>query len=304
VATTLTCDAGTHSELNPPPRPRGAEGAAPAKPGPRPHSRRVLITGGSSGIGEAMVERFVGQGDQVWFTYCSGADRAEQILDGLREKGHSGVHALAFSQGDWDSHQELMERLAGPVDVLVNNAAVGSSTVQRYSPGPDHLRDAAFFQINSVGPLWLVRQLLPGMIERGYGKIVNIASVGGGVTHFPGFELADGMSKAALAYLTKHVAAECVHTEVDVFAVCPGAVETAMFEASTLEPLTPVQRAELLARLPRGRLIQPEEIADLVWWLCSERAGVLHGAVIDASMGLGVHPGLLSTGGNVDGGTG
>jgi NAD(P)-dependent dehydrogenase (short-subunit alcohol dehydrogenase family) len=78
-----------------------------------------------------------------------------------------------------------------------------------------------------------------------------------------------------------------------MFAVSPGAVETSMLEASTLSGLSPEQRAALEARLPGGRLLRPEEIASIVWWLTGESAAALHGAVIDASMGLGVCPGLI-----------
>ena len=202
--------------------------------------------------------------------------------------------AFELDQGNWMSHQRLAAQLPGPIDVLINNAAVGSRTIQRYVMGPDHEQEAAFLQINSVGPLWLIRQFLPGMVERGYGKVVNIASVGGGIATFPGFHIADGMSKAALAYLTRHLAAELVHEPIDVFAVCPGAVGTGMLEASTLAGLTVDQRRALETRLPGGRLIRPEEVAEVVWWLASGHAHLLHGAIIDASMGLGVHPGLLT----------
>jgi NAD(P)-dependent dehydrogenase (short-subunit alcohol dehydrogenase family) len=258
-------------------------------------SRNVLVTGGSGGIGRAIVKRFAHGGDSVWFTYRFGRERASTLVDELRRDGMPSVDGFEFDQGDRQSHQQLLNHLPGTVDILINNAAVGSETVRRYVPGDDGYRqDEAFFQINCVGPLWLVRGLAPGMVDRGYGKIFNIASVGGGVAQFPGFDIADGMSKAALAYLTRHVAAELAHTGVDVLALCPGAVETTMFEASTLAHLTPDQRRALEARLPKGRLLQPEEIADLVWLLCGDDVHALHGAVIDASMGLGVHPGLLT----------
>ncbi|MGC0330725.1 NAD(P)-dependent dehydrogenase (short-subunit alcohol dehydrogenase family) [Streptomyces sp. SAI-170] len=256
-------------------------------------ARNVLITGGSAGIGRACVERFARAGDHVWFTYHSGHARAAELVARLAHADRR-PRAFAFRQGEWDDHERLLAELPGPVDVLVNNAAVGSKTVESYVPGPDHVRDAAFLQINAVGPLWLVQQLLPGMLARGRGKVVNVSSVGGGVAPFPGFRVADGMSKAALAYLTRHLAAELAHACVDVVAVCPGAVETPMFEASTLAGLTPERRAAVEAALPRGRLISPEEIAELVWWLAGTDSGVLHGAVIDASMGLGAHPGLLT----------
>lgn len=256
--------------------------------------RSVLVTGGSSGIGRATVERFACGGDRVWLTYRSGRQRGLDTVAELSAHGWQ-VEAFEFDQGTWPSHERLIEALPGPVDVLVNNAAVGSATVERYVPGPAHERAAAFLRINSVGPLWLIQQILPGMLDRGYGKIVNVSSVGGGVAVYPEFHVADGMSKAALAYLTRHLAAELVHQPIGVFAICPGAVETTMLEESTLARLPAPRRRELEARLPRGRLIQPMEIAELVWWLVTEAAQVLHGSVIDASMGLGVHPGLLTS---------
>lgn len=270
------------------------QAASSARAAAHPRPRNVLITGGSGGIGRAAVSRFVHSGDRVWFTYRLGRQRAEAVVAELtRGDGTPAPVAFEFDQGDWASHQRLLAALPGPVDVLVNNAAVGSKTVERYASG-GHRQDEKFFQVNAVGPLWLIRELLPAMTERGYGKIVNIASVDGGVAMFPAFHVADGMSKAALAFLTRHVAAETAHAPVDVFAVCPGAVETDMLEASTLGRLTPGQRRALEARLPKGRLLRPEEIANLVWWLCGDDARALHGAVIDASMGLGAHPGLLT----------
>jgi hypothetical protein len=176
----------------------------------------------------------------------------------------------------------------------VNNAAVGTKTVERYVQDSAQERDAAVLQINGTGPLWLIGQVLPGMIERGYSKIINIASVGGGVAVFPGFGIADGMSKAAIAYLTRHLAADLAHHPVAVYAVCPGAVDTDMLRASTLSAQTPSQPEALITGLPQHRLICPEEIAEIVWWLSTDQACVLSGAVIDASMGLGVHPGLLT----------
>ncbi|MCX5379128.1 SDR family NAD(P)-dependent oxidoreductase [Streptomyces sp. NBC_00091] len=265
-------------------------------------TRSVLITGGSGGIGRACVERFASEEDwTVWFTYRNGRERAEELVHELALTGRAKVEAFPFSQGDWDEHEQLLERLPGPVDVLVNNAAVGSKTIEHYTDGGPQDKAAAFFQINAVGPLWLTEQLLPGMLERGFGKIINISSVGGGIFQFPGFHPADGMSKAALTYMTRHLAAELVHTPVQVFALCPGAVETTMFQASTLDKLTPEERAALSARLPQGRLITSQEMAEQVWWLAGAHSAPLHGAVIDASMGLGVHPGLL-TGAGVDSG--
>ncbi|HVL48960.1 MAG TPA: SDR family oxidoreductase [Candidatus Thermoplasmatota archaeon] len=252
--------------------------------------RNVLVTGGSSGIGRSTVERFARAGDRVWFTYRTGADRAKALVSELHG---ADVAAFAFDQGDKASHDALLAALPGDVDVLVNNAGLGTKTVEGYVAGAAE-QDAALLHVNAVGPLWLAQALVPGMVERGYGKVVNVASVDGGVTQFPGFRIADGMSKAALAFMTRQLAAELAHDPVDVFAVCPGATETSMFEASTLKRLSVDERRAFEAALPRGRLIQPDEIADLVFWLCGDEARVLHGAVLDASLGLGVHPGLMT----------
>jgi NAD(P)-dependent dehydrogenase (short-subunit alcohol dehydrogenase family) len=102
------------------------------------------------------------------------------------------------------------------------------------------------------------------------------------------------MSKAALAHLGRQLAAETVHEPIDVFTVCPGAVDTPMFRGSSVDHLSEAERAALMQRLPGGRMIEPGEIADLVVYLCSEAGRVLHGAVIDASFGAGVRPGVLT----------
>jgi NAD(P)-dependent dehydrogenase (short-subunit alcohol dehydrogenase family) len=151
--------------------------------------------------------------------------------------------------------------------------------------------------VNAVGALWLTRALLPAMEERGFGKIILVSSVGGGVTQFPTFHIADGMSKAALAYLGRHLQARYSRAPVDVFTICPGATETPMFEASTLAHFDEAARKKLTDSLPGRRLIDPAEIARLALYLCTEEARVLRGAVLDASLGLGVDPGAL-TGGN------
>lgn len=252
-----------------------------------------MITGGSSGIGAAAVRRFAAAGDRVWFTYRSGHDRAQALLERVRGAGGE-AEAFYFDQGDLTSHRNLMAALPGRVDVLVNNAGLGSKTVEQYAPDSPHSQDEALLRVNALGPMWLTQDILGGMLKQGSGKVLFVGSVGGSISQVPGFRISDAMSKAAIAYLTRHLAAELVHTPIDVIAVCPGAVETPMLEASALADLGPEERAQLKARLPKGRLITPEEIAELLWWLSTAPGTVLNGAVIDASMGLGVRTGLLT----------
>ena len=101
------------------------------------------------------------------------------------------------------------------------------------------------------------------------------------------------MSNAALAYLGRHLQAEHSRDPIDVFTICPGATETPMFEASTIGKLPDAARRRLVGSLPGRRMIDPAEIAKVAVWLCTEEARVLRGAVLDASLGLGVHPGCL-----------
>ncbi len=253
-------------------------------------SQMVLITGGSSGIGAAMVRAFAAAGYRVCFTYRTGRERAEKLAT---ELGGRDVAYLPLDLGNRESHRELLRLLPGPVDVLVNNAGLGTRTVEQVSSDV-HEQDAALMMVNAVGSLWLVRDLRPAMEARGFGKIILISSVGGGVTQFPSFHLADGMSKAALAYLGRHLQARHVHDPIDVFTICPGATETPMLEASTLAALEPDERRRLIDALPARRLIDPGEIAALAVWLCTDAARILRGAVLDASLGLGSHPGILT----------
>jgi NAD(P)-dependent dehydrogenase (short-subunit alcohol dehydrogenase family) len=249
--------------------------------------RTVLITGGSSGIGTAMVHKFAAAGYRVWFTYHTGEDRADTLVSAL---AGTEVQSFPLELGNRRSHADLTAALPGPVDVLVNNAGLGSRTVEKISLDVKE-QDAALMMVNAVGTLWLTRDLLPAMIERGFGKIILVSSVGGGVSAFPGFHPADGMSKAALAYLGQHLQMEHNAGPIDVFVICPGATETPMLEASALSKLADADRAAFIRSLPGGRLIDPAEIAELAVWLCTEPARVLRGAVLDSSLGLGAHPG-------------
>lgn len=249
----------------------------------------VLITGGTGGIGKALVAAFAQRGDSVYFTYRGSEQAAQALIQSFVGKS---VHAIQFSQGDYAATQALLTQLPERIDVLVNNAALGSATVEKYATAKAE-QDELLFRVNALGPLWLTEVLLPSMRKHRFGKIINISSVGGGISQFPGFRLADSMSKAALTLMTKQLAAELVHEPIDIFAVCPGATATAMFDASTLQHLNEQQRCSLIDALPKHRLIEPSEIASLCLFLASDQSQILHGAVIDASMGLGVNAACL-----------
>jgi NAD(P)-dependent dehydrogenase (short-subunit alcohol dehydrogenase family) len=254
---------------------------------PRRRTRTVLITGGTGGIGSALVERFAGLGDRVWFTDPGDPPEVEVHQPGIAPQG------FTLDLRSHTSIERMVDALPGTPDVLIHNAALGTATVRTMTP-LKHEQDQLMFQVNAVGILWLNALLVPRMVERGTGKIVLFSSVGGGITLFSGFSHADQMSKAAVATLGRMLAADLVRTGIDVFTVCPGATRTPMFEASTLAGLDRLQREQYVGSLPGGRLIEPAEIADLVAHLCSDHGRVLRGAVLDASLGLGANPGLLA----------
>lgn len=252
--------------------------------------KTALVTGGTRGIGRAIVETLLNNGYRVFATYS----RSRSIADELEAQyGKDKLMFFAFEQGDLASHETLLSQLPFAIDILINNAGLGSKTVENYSDNQQQ-QDQLLMQVNALGPLWLCQALAPKMQENGFGKIINIASVGGGIFHFPGFRLADGMSKAALTFMTRQMAAEHTHSPVDIYAVCPGATETDMFNASTLSQFDEQQRAAFIQSLPKQSLLKPQQIADLCLYLCSESATALHGAVIDSSNGLGVNPAAIA----------
>ena len=253
--------------------------------------KNVLITGGSSGIGYALVETFAKAGYNVSFTYRSGKERADALKKVLADYQ---ISVVEFDQSKADSIDRLLKQIPGGIDILVNNAAVGTKTVERITMDRA-MQDETFFKVNALGPLWLTERVLPSMKANGFGKIIFISSVDGGITHFPGARYADGMSKAALTHLAKHLASELVDDPIDVYAICPGAADTPMFAASTLDKLSDKERQDLLASLPGKRLVQPKEIADLALFLCSPSGSVLRGSILDASLGLGNNPFSIHT---------
>ena len=246
----------------------------------------VLITGGSSGIGSALVRAFAKSGYTVWFTYNSGESHANQLIESLP---NSKVTAFQFDQGKVDTHGKLISQLPGPIHILINNAAVGTKTVEKIALTHES-QDEALMRINALGPLWLTSLIVPLMKKQGSGKIIFISSVDGGITHFPGARFSDGMSKAALTHYAKQLASELVDQPIDVYGICPGATETPMFSASTLANLSQEQKQAFMKNMPGGRLIDPIEIANLALFLSSPAGRILRGSTLDASLGLGNNP--------------
>lgn len=254
----------------------------------------AIVTGGSQGIGAATAQVLGEAGATVVLTYNRSESRARDVAAKIEAAGSRAL-VLAADMQSKESIDRLVARTLeefGRIDILVNNAAVGSASVAHYAePGA---QDEAMFTINTLGTLICTQAVLPVMERQGRGKIINISSVGGGITVFPGFTPADEMSKCAVGFLSRQIVADHPFEAIDAFSVCPGAVNTRMFQESTLNHLSAEEREAFISHLPLRRLIEPEEIAALILFLCTPAGSVCRGAVIDASLGLGARPGLVS----------
>ena len=242
-------------------------------------TRRALVTGGTRGIGRAIAIALASAGADVTATWTRTAADAEATHAALSALGAS--HSVVRCDvGDADEIAALFATLssAGGVDILVNNAAMTQDAHLMM------LSDAAWndvLRVNLGGPFLCVRHALRGMIARGFGRIVNIVSPAGIMGKVGAANYA--ASKGGLLALTRTLAAEVASFGITVNAVCPGIIDTAM-----VADLPPPVRADMVARVPAGRLGRPEEVANAVLFLALPHAAYVTGAM------LGVDGGLLT----------
>lgn len=227
--------------------------------------RTALITGAARGIGLSIASLLASDGCQV-----IGADLLEPETMGPFSNFYAGVD-LGTPEGC-----DHIISAVGEVDILVNNAALFIHKPLEEFSISEFDRTIA---VNQRAPLLLARALLPPMQARGWGRVVNISSVGartGGVSQSGVYN----GTKAAMIAATKFLARNYGHGNVTVNAVAPGAVETAM-----MAHLDDGTRSRFLGEIPAGRFGTPEDVAGPVSFLCSERASFINGATIDVNGG-------------------
>ena len=226
--------------------------------------KTAIVTGGAAGIGASIVRRFEEEGARVVVFDLSSTPRVDIT--------------------DYAAVKKAVEA-AGPVDILVNNAGWDMFK-------PFLKTDPAFWQkiisINLVGAMNMLHCVLPGMVERGGGKVVNIASDAGRVGSSG--EAPYSACKGGIIAMTKTLARELAGKNVRLNVVCPGLTETGMLEAFMQGAGNPEKLREAYRRaIPIGRLGKPEDIAGAVLFFASDDAEFITGQVLSVSGGLTMH---------------
>lgn len=246
------------------------------------NGKRVLVTGGTSGLGAAMATAFAGEGARVAINYRTGAAEAARMAAGL------GAEALAVEAdvSDAAAVEAMFARLDaawGGLDILINNAGIDGVRAPAWEIG---LEDwTRVLQVNLVGAFHCARQALIRMVPQRAGVILNISSVHE-IIPWSGHS-AYAASKAGLAALAKTLAQEAAPHNVRVLAIAPGAIRTPINRAVWDDP---AGYADLLDKIPLGRIGTPEEIAGLALVLASDVAGYVTGTSIIADGGMTNYP--------------
>jgi NAD(P)-dependent dehydrogenase (short-subunit alcohol dehydrogenase family) len=237
--------------------------------------KKALVTGGSRGIGRGIVLALAQQGADVAINYNASADKAEAVAEEVRKLGRQAIVIQADVSQSTQVKQMFsqLESEWGRLDILVNNAGVLD-----YSPFTDISEEAwdRVIDTNLKGQFLCAQQAAKMMIKNNWGRIINIASIssGGVGIGFPHLSHYTA-SKGGVTAITENLALELGPEGINVNAIAPGAIETDMSKGMDEE-----QKKGLIARLPKRRMGQPEDIGAAAAFLASDEAGYVTGIVM------------------------
>jgi 2-dehydro-3-deoxy-L-rhamnonate dehydrogenase (NAD+) len=238
--------------------------------------RRAVVTGGGQGIGRAIAERLLASGAAVAL-WDRDRPLVETTRDALADRGD--VLAVAVDVTDLAAVEAAARETAeglGGIDILVNNAGIAGPNHPLWAYPPDAWREVIEIDLNAV--FYCCRAVVPQMIERNYGRICNVASIAGKEGNPSASAYA--AAKAGVIALTKALGKELATHDIAVNCITPAAARTRIFDQITREFVD-----YMLAKIPRGRFVEVEEIAAMVAWLVSEENSFTTGAVFDLSGG-------------------
>jgi len=235
--------------------------------------RVALVTGGMGGLGEAICIKLAALGYKVVTTHSPGNTKASEWLDAMNKQGY-GFRAYPCDVADYDSAAACAQKVAaevGPIDVLVNNAGITRDMTFKKM---DKVNWDAVIKTNLDSCFNMTKQVCDGMVDRGWGRVINISSVNGqkgafGQTNY-------SAAKAGMHGFSKALALEVARKGVTVNTISPGYIGTKMVMAIPKDVLD----SKIIPQIPMGRLGKPEEVAGLVAYLASDEAAFLTGANI------------------------
>ena len=235
--------------------------------------RVAVVTGGMGGLGEAICIKLAQMGYRVVTTYSPANTKSADWVKDMKTRGFE-VRAVPVDVADFDSCDKAVAKIqseVGPIDVLVNNAGITRDMTFKKMGKPDW---DAVLRTNLDSVFNMTKPVCDGMVDRGWGRIINISSINGqkgafGQTNY-------SAAKAGMHGFSKALALEVARKGVTVNTVSPGYIGTKMVLAVPKEVLD----AKIIPQIPVGRLGKPEEVAGLIAYLCSEEAAFVTGANI------------------------
>jgi NAD(P)-dependent dehydrogenase (short-subunit alcohol dehydrogenase family) len=245
--------------------------------------KHALVTGGGSGIGAAIALALARAGAGV--TICG---RRREPLEATAAQ-HKNIHSETTDVTDADAVGKLYQRaraVGGPFDIVVANAG-GAQSAPAEKISPELWADT--LNVNLTGAFYSVQPALAGMRERGFGRIIFIASTAGLKAY--AYIAPYVAAKHGVVGLARALALETAKDGITVNAVCPGYTETSLLEQAVRRIVTTTKRSEMDARAalaannPQGRFIKPQEVAEVVLWLCAGESASITGQAISVSGG-------------------